>query len=45
LAKEVAPVVRLDGVSVGDGVPGPWWQRMHALFQDFKQRLLRGDVD
>jgi len=43
--REVAPVVRLDGASVGDGVPGPQWQRMHALFQDFKQRLLRGDVD
>ncbi|TFH42741.1 MAG: D-amino acid aminotransferase, partial [Lysobacterales bacterium] len=43
--KEVAPVVRLDGEPVGEGVPGPQWQRMQGLFQDFKQRLMRGDID
>jgi D-alanine transaminase len=43
--KEVAPVVRLDGRPVGEGVAGPLWERMHGLFQDFKQRLIRGDVD
>jgi D-alanine transaminase len=42
--KEVAPVVQLDGRPVGDGAPGPLWQRMHDLFGDFKQRLVRGDV-
>lgn len=43
--KEVAPVVRLDGAPVGEGVPGPVWQRMHGLFQDFKRRLISGEVD
>ena len=43
--KEVVPVVRLDGDPVGAGVPGPQWQRVHGLFQDFKRRLVRGDVD
>ena len=43
--KEVAPVVRLDGEPVGEGVPGPLWERIHGLFQDYKQRLMRGDVD
>lgn len=42
--KEVAPVVRLDGAPVGEGVPGPVWQRMHGLFQDFKRRLISGEV-
>ena len=41
--KEVLPVVQLDGRPVGDGAPGPQWRRMHALFQDFKQRLMRGE--
>jgi len=44
-SKEVVPVVRLDGESVGEGVPGPLWERIHGLFQDFKRRLMRGEVD
>jgi D-alanine transaminase len=43
--KEVAPVVQLDGAPVGEGAPGPMWQRMHALFEDFKKRVMRGEVD
>jgi D-alanine transaminase len=43
--REVAPVVRLDGEAVGKGVPGPLWQRVSGLFQDYKQRLMRGEVD
>jgi D-alanine transaminase len=43
--KEVTPVVRLDGKPVGEGVPGPLWERVHGLFQDYKQRLMRGDAD
>ncbi len=43
--KEVAPVVRLDGQPVGEGSPGPLWQRVHALFQACKQRHSRGDID
>lgn len=43
--KEVVPVVALDGEPVGQGAPGPLWERMHGLFQDFKQRLIRGEVD
>ncbi len=30
--KAVAPVTLLDGKPVGDGRPGPWWQRLIALF-------------
>jgi D-alanine transaminase len=43
--KEVVPVVRLDGRPVGDGAPGAAWRRMHELLQDYKRRLLGGDVD
>ena len=42
--KEVVPVTRLDGEAVGEGVPGPLWQRVHGLYQNFKERLIRGDV-
>lgn len=37
--KEILPVTRLDDQTVGDGVPGPLWQRMRVLYQDYKQRL------
>jgi D-alanine transaminase len=37
--REVLPIVELDGKSVGNGAPGPVWQRMNALYQDFKQTL------
>jgi D-alanine transaminase len=43
--KEVAPVVRLDGEPVGEGAPGPLWERVHGIFQNYKRRLARGDVD
>lgn len=29
----VLPVTRVDGVPVGDGVPGPMWQEMYARLQ------------
>lgn len=34
--KEVLAVTTLDGKPVGDGHPGPLFQRMHALYQSFK---------
>jgi D-alanine transaminase len=43
--KEVAPVVCLDGEPVGEGAPGPLWRRVHGLFQELKQRLVRGDAN
>ncbi len=39
--KEVLAVTRLDGRAVGSGKPGPLFQRMHALYQDFKQAVMR----
>lgn len=38
-SREVQPVTRLDGKPVGEGIPGCLWQRMSALFQDYKASL------
>ena len=40
-SKEVFPIVELDGRKVGDGRPGPLFQRMYSLYQEFKQKVMR----
>ena len=40
-SKEVLAVVMLDGRQVGDGRPGPVFARMHQLYQEFKQKVMR----
>ena len=37
--REVQPVTRLDGHAVGNGRPGPLWQRLHAELQRYKREL------
>lgn len=37
--REVQPVTRLDGEPVGEGRPGPLWQRVYAAFQHWKREL------
>jgi len=39
--KEIMAIVKLDGAPVGAGVPGPLAQRMDALYQTFKQQVMR----
>ncbi len=39
--KEIMSIVKLDGVPVGAGVPGPLAKRMDALYQAFKQQVMR----
>jgi D-alanine transaminase len=39
--KEVLAVSTLDGNPVGSGKPGPVFQRMHQLYQDFKRTVMR----
>ena len=34
--REIIPVTRLDSRPVGDGAPGPLWQRLHTLLQRYK---------
>jgi len=37
--REIIPVVELDAVKVGEGVPGPVWKRMSQLFQEYKRAI------
>lgn len=37
--REIVPVVELDSEKVGNGVPGPVFQKMNQLFQDYKKSL------
>jgi D-alanine transaminase len=40
-SKEVLAIVELDGKRVGEGRPGPVFRRMHQLYQEFKQKVMR----
>jgi D-alanine transaminase len=40
-SKEVLAVVSLDAAPVGAGRPGPLFTRMYALYQEFKQKVMR----
>lgn len=40
-SKEVLAVASLDSRPVGAGQPGPLFARMYALYQDFKQKVMR----
>jgi D-alanine transaminase len=40
--REISPVVRLDDRSVSGGTPGPAWQRMIRLYQDYKEAVRLG---
>ncbi|MBI4192108.1 MAG: D-amino acid aminotransferase [Betaproteobacteria bacterium] len=39
--REVLAVTSLDGRTIGDGKPGAVFRRMHALYQDYKQTVMR----
>jgi len=40
-SKEILPVTTLDGRPVGNGKPGPVFQRMHGLYQSYKEQVMR----
>jgi len=37
--REIVPVIELDSVKVGKGVPGPMFNKMNQLFQDYKKSV------
>ncbi len=43
--REILPVTELDGQAVGNGHPGPLWQRMMAIYQAYKEAFRAGRVD
>ncbi|HEX8873254.1 MAG TPA: D-amino acid aminotransferase [Nitrosospira sp.] len=42
--KEVMPITRLDGKPVGDGKPGPMFELLYRLYQNYKINVMRGGV-
>jgi len=42
--KEILPIVKLDGNPVGDGKPGPQYQQIIKLYDEFKLRFRNGEV-
>ncbi|MGB5472151.1 MAG: D-amino acid aminotransferase [Gammaproteobacteria bacterium] len=42
--REISPVVILDEQPVGVGKPGPLWQRMSRLYQDYTAAVRRGEA-
>lgn len=43
--KEILPITRLDGKPVGRGKPGPMHAKLFALYKEYKQAFIRGQVD
>jgi D-alanine transaminase len=43
--REILPVTDLDGKPVGAGQPGPLWQRMTRLYQDYKDAVRSGRAE
>lgn len=39
--KEVLAIVKLDDQPIGNGKPGPIFQRMYQLYQDYKNQVMR----
>ena len=37
--REALPVIELDGAPVSGGKPGPLWQRVQKIYQDYKETL------
>jgi D-alanine transaminase len=42
--REISPVTRLDDRSIGDGVPGPHWQRMIRLYRQYTDAVRAGNA-
>ena len=40
-SREILPVTSLNGNPVGKGQPGPVFRRMHALYQEYKLKVMR----
>lgn len=39
--KEVTPITTLDGNPVGNGAPGPFFEKLHGAYQAFKDAVMR----
>ncbi len=42
--REISPVTRLDDTVISGGAPGPMWQRMISLYQEYKTAIRKGEA-
>jgi D-alanine transaminase len=42
--REISPVIRLNDTPVGDGKPGPLWQKMIVLYRAYTDAVRRGEA-
>lgn len=42
--REISPVIQLNSTTVGNGKPGPLWQRMIVLYHDYTDAVRRGEA-
>jgi len=42
--REISPVIQLDNTAVGDGKPGPLYQKMIVLYRDYTDAVRRGEA-
>lgn len=40
--REIVPVLKLDGIDVGNGKAGPVWEQMIDIYQQYKEQLRKG---
>lgn len=40
--KEILPIISLDGKSIGEGKPGPFFYKLNQLYQQYKEQTMRG---
>lgn len=43
--REISPVIQLDNTAVGDGKPGPLWNKMIVLYRDYTDAVRRGEAE
>ncbi|GAA4361653.1 aminotransferase class IV [Kangiella marina] len=42
--KEIRPVIKVNDVTIGDGVAGPVWRQMYQYYQELKEQLYLGEI-
>jgi len=43
--REISPVIQLDNTAIGDGKPGPLWNKMIVLYRDYTDAVRRGEAE
>ena len=43
--REISPVIQLNNMPIGNGRPGPLWQKMIVLYREYTDAVRRGETD